>query len=521
MNRVLRFFSRISIRLMAFNLLLVFLPVAGIFFLVSYEERLVEGQRRAMETEAKLLAATLGEREELQPDAARNLLRPMAQTTAAQSGRIQVVDRDGAVVADTLEFARPLPQQSRQSTAIRRNVLYRLGAFLARPVLRLFRSDTPLEESELYERADRLDARTEVRVALQGRYNATERLSPGGRAVILYSAAPVQTPKETVGAVVVSQSTSQILEDLYAIRLSVVRIFAASLLVAIGVSLLVATTIVRPLRQLRIDAGAILDRRGRLKGRFRGSSKLDEIGDLARALERLNKRLENHLGFMETFASDVSHEFKNPLASIRVATEMLYEAEDETQRKRFLSMVEQDIARMERLLSAVREVSSIDAQIANEPREDVAVEKVLERVVEGFRLRAVKAGFDLQVAGAPLLVSASDVRLMQVFENILDNAVSFSSDGGAVRIRAATEGQFVVVRISDAGPGIPPAHIDRIFDRFFSYRPGGEKKHHTGLGLAIVKSVVEGYGGTVNAFNNDEGGATFEVTIPRKGVAVT
>ena len=107
------------------------------------------------------------------------------------------------------------------------------------------------------------------------------------------------------------------------------------MIVAIILSWLVATTIVRPLRRLRLEAGAILDRRGRLRGRFRGSRKHDEIGDLSRALERLTRRLDEHVRFIESFAADVSHEFKNPLASIRTATEMLAEVDEQEQRETF------------------------------------------------------------------------------------------------------------------------------------------------------------------------------------------
>jgi two-component system sensor histidine kinase ChvG len=516
MRRLLRFLSRISFRLMAFNLLLVFLPVAGILYLVSYEERLIATQRRSMETQARTIAATLGQSDEVPTELARSVLRELS--ASASGARVQIVDHDGLVVADSLEFSRPQPTSSNAANQIRRNLLYRIASSVARPLLRLFQPEPPLEASDVYERADELSARTEVRQALQGRFETTERISTTGRYVILYSATPIRTPREVVGAVVVSQSTVPILQDLYGVRLGIARIFVASVAASIIISLLVSMTIVRPLRQLRLDAGAILDRRGRIKGRFRGTKKLDEIGDLARALERLTRRLESHVAFIESFASDVSHEFKNPLASIRMATEMLYEAEDETQRRRFLTMVEGDIARMERLLSAVREVSAIDAQIASEPREEVALDTLLERVVEGFRLRCgERIGFELHAEG-DIRVLASEARLMQVFENLLDNAVSFSQPGARIHLHAGVEAKEAIVSITDEGAGIPDSHLDRIFDRFFTWRPGSatKKGEHTGLGLSIVKSIVEGYGGTVRARNNEGAGCTFEVRLERR-----
>jgi signal transduction histidine kinase len=119
----------------------------------------------------------------------------------------------------------------------------------------------------------------------------------------------------------------------------------------------------------------------------------------------------------------------------------------------------------------------------------------------------------------PLAVEAAPERLAQVVENLLDNAVSFTRDGGRVHLAVEPAGGGVRLRVEDDGPGISEEHLDRIFDRFFSYRGGGARgggrDGHTGLGLAIVKAVVEGYGGTIRAGNRPEGGARFEVTLPR------
>jgi two-component system, OmpR family, sensor histidine kinase ChvG len=272
---------------------------------------------------------------------------------------------------------------------------------------------------------------------------------------------------------------------------------------------------VRPLRQLRIEARAIIDPRGRLRGRFTASRKLDEIGDLSRALERLTRRMESHLQFIESFAADVSHEFKNPLASIRTATQMLSEVDEPGQRRRFLGMVEQDVARMERLLQGLREISLIDTGLATEVREPVRVDSLLQSIVDGFSLREPKIRFELTGADAPAVVYGSADRLAQVFENLLDNAASFSQPGGAIRVDLRANHGSIGVTISDSGPGIPPQNLDRIFNRFFSYRPDARSgNRHTGLGLAIVKAIVEGYNGTVIAENLPEGGTRLGVHLP-------
>jgi len=328
-------------------------------------------------------------------------------------------------------------------------------------------------------------------------------------------AEPIRVGDDVIGAALASQSTFRILQDLYTVRLGILRIFIVSVIVAIILSWLVATTIVRPVRQLRLEAGAILDRRGRLRGRFRGLRKHDEIGDLSRALERLTRRLDEHVRFIESFAADVSHEFKNPLASIRTATEMLAEVDEQEQRKRFLRMVELEIARMESLLAGVREITMIDAQLTTEVRTRVDVRGLLERIAEGFRMRA-NVSIALNIPNVPCKVNASEDRLIQVFVNVLENAISFSPAGSVVTITASCAASSIVTTISDQGSGIADADLPRVFDRFFTHRPDASRPRasHTGLGLAIVKAIVDGYGGSITPSNNAGGGATFEIRLP-------
>ncbi len=514
--RLRRFISRIFFRLMAFNMLLVFLPVAGILYLGSYEQRLLGLQRRALQEEARLLAAAVASAQVPGRSAQEILLeRHRLRGDANDPVRLRVISPLGHIVADThtLSGAPPVQRASRA----KRNILYRAGAALLRPFFGSARTlERPLDEGDYYERSERLLG-AEVRSALQGEPGAVERISPDRRSVTVYVAEPIRVGDNVIGAALASQSTFPILQDLYTVRLGILRIFVISVIVAIIISLLVATTIVRPLQRLRLEAGAILDRRGRLRGRFRGSKKHDEIGDLSRALERLTRRLDEHVRFIESFAADVSHEFKNPLASIRTATEMLAEVDEPEQRRRFLRMVELEIARMESLLAGVREITLIDAQLTTEQRTPVDVRALLERIVDGFRMReratvSIVLGFPEE----PCEVRASEDRLIQVLVNVLENAISFSPPGGVVTIELKRQASSIVTTIADQGNGIPEANLERVFDRFFTHRPDATRPRasHTGLGLAIVKTIVDGYGGSITPSNNEGGGATFEIRLP-------
>jgi two-component system sensor histidine kinase ChvG len=499
----------LPLRLLAFNLLLVFLPIAGVLFLGEYETRLETAEVRAMTEQARIVAAAVAREGALNADSFEELVL----RAKINDVRLRLVDGRGNVVADSHQLIAQAPRPARSD---RHNVLYRVGVFVVRPLVRLFRPPDESLQVDFYENASRLEG-PEITAALRHGEEGLEKkiTARGQRSVTLYRTVPVVVGGWTVGAVVASKSTFTILQDLYAIRLRVMRVFVASFIVAILLSLFFSATIVRPLRQLRVDARAVLDRRNRARGQFKGSRRRDEIGELSRALERIMRRLETHVTFIETFAADVVHELKNPLASIRNAGEMIADVADPADRLRFVHIIEQEVARMERMLSGVRDISLIDAELIREEPTAVDLGALVREIVEGFRLReGSRLRFDLQIPSTDgLVVEASRDRLIQVFENLLDNAASFSPPGGTVGVDVTSADGAVVVRVSDQGPGIPDATRSRIFDRFFTHRPEARHEGHTGLGLAIVKAIVEAYGGAIAAANSERG-ATFTVRLP-------
>ncbi len=515
--------SRLSLRLLLFNLLLVFLPVAGFLYLDTYEKQLLEAQERAMVQQGRILAAALSGRGALDP---AEVARLLARLNRRSEARLRVLDARGNILADTSRGAgaRPSagePAPSGETGPARRNALYRLGAFFY-DLYRRFLPPEPGIEPQESATPGRLEGR-EIRAALSGRYGRATRVSPGQRSVTLSSAIPIDDSGRVAGAVVVTQSTHRILQDLYAIRLRISEVCAASLLGALILSLFVSATIARPIRRLRDEAEAILDRQGRLKRRFRGISRRDEIGDLARALEELTRRLEVHVRSLETFASDLAHELKNPLASIRASMEMLADVADPVERRRFQSVVLEEVVRMEHQLSELAEITRIDARLEAEEQQAVPVNGLLQQIAERFRLRENgRIQFLLEMPEDVVTVRAAPERLTQVFENVFDNAASFSPDGAAVRVALTRSVDGAAVTVSDEGPGIPASHAAKIFDRFFSYRPdGGQRgRRHTGLGLAIVRTIVEGYGGGISAANNPDRGATFTVRLPASRTGV-
>ncbi len=535
-DRAARRVSRLSLRLLAFNVLLVFLPAAGLLWLGTYERQLLDFQERSMVQQGRLLAAALSGRGDFD---ALEAERVLVQLDRRVDARLRVLDGDGRVVADSSLLGprrEPADDASAPAAGARDSPLYRLGTWLNRAYRRLRPlPPPPAVESGFYSAVEPGAplAGPAVREALAGRYGADLRVGvgPDGRGVTtLHSAIPVtggDTGGEVVGAVLVSQSTVRVLAALVEVRLGIFRVFLGSVAAAVVLSLVVATTIARPLRRLADESRALVDRRGRLRGRFRGSVRRDEIGDLARALAELTHRLEERSRLTESFAADLSHEFKNPLASIRTAAELLPEV-GEPERGRFLEVIGREGARLEHLLSGVREIGALDAELEDElgrgAQPPVPLGALLAAVVDGYRLRAADgepaAAIDLRLPDEPLPVAVPPERLSQVAENLIDNAVSFSPPGGRVEVALGRDGREAVMTVEDSGPGVPEEHLDRVFDRFFSYRPAetaGGRNGHTGLGLAIVKAVVEGCGGSIAAANRPGGGAAFTVRLPLAG----
>ena len=510
--------SRIGLRVLAFNLLVLFLPVAGILYLDAYEDHLLDVQERGMVEQARLVAAALSGRDAVTSEDAAAFLAGLGYEGDV---RIRVYGTGAVLLADSRRILRQagvesLPYASPMQVTGRARLLYRFGAWLVRvraAVASASRRLVGRDRSDEREVAAVSEPPPEVRSALEGKYGAATRPTPAQRSLTLNSAVPIKAGNRVTGAVVVSQSTFRTLQALYSLRLRIFEIVLASVVLAALLSALMSATIVRPLVRLRSAAVSLAERRAPLSGSFNVVARRDEIGDLARALDELASRLDGHIRLLESFAADVSHEFRNPLASIRTAAEMLVSADDPADRRRFFDMLTRDVDRLERLVAGVRELARIDAQLAHEPATRVDVNALLTNFVNGRKAVSNRPVDVLQCHGHPVVRASAD-HLIQVFDNILSNAHSFAPQT-AVEIEVRRETGDCRVTISDRGPGIPPAHLDRVFDRFFTYRPNESgRRDHAGLGLAIARTIVEGYGGTITAENRPDGGARFDVCLP-------
>ena len=513
-------FSRIGLRLLAFNLLVVFVPVGGIMYLGVYESRLRQAQEAGLAQQARVLAAALGDRDALDGEA---IAQAFVRFDRRSDARFRVYDTAGAVIADSARqmAGTALDEHAKygggDDRSARTRRLYRVGLWLIGVRDWVLGLPDRIRDAPARTAVERSGMPVEVEAALAGHYGAATRPTPGQRSVTMFSAMPIRHHGTVIGAVVASQSTFRLLSTLYAIRLRTFEIVVASIAAAALLTALAATTVVRPLTRLRRQASDVAERRGPLPAVFAGAHRRDEIGDLARALGELSRRTNDHIRLLQSFSADVSHELKNPLASIRTAADMMADSDSPEERRRFHGLMVRDVARLERMVSGLRDVARVEGQIEADQVHPVDVGQTLREFVDAANA-GTRSGVRVELSAPPsaVVVRASRERLAQVIDNVLSNAVSFSSSPGVVRVTLEADTSRARIVVDDDGPGIHPAHLERVFDRFFSYRPGDRAREHVGLGLAIARQIVESYGGTITASNREPQGARFQIDLPRQ-----
>jgi two-component system sensor histidine kinase ChvG len=279
-----------------------------------------------------------------------------------------------------------------------------------------------------------------------------------------------------------------------------------------------ARTIANPLRKLAWAAHRVRLGRAREVDVPVLPARRDEIGLLARALHDMTQSLRQRIDATDAFAADVTHELKNPLASLRSAVDTLEKVEDPALRRRLLDVVRQDVVRLDRLIVEIAEASRLDAELSRARFEPVDLGALIEPMLPTWESRgdkAVQIAFARPRAGTAV-VMGDEARLARLIDNLVDNAISFSPPGGVVDIRASEADGQVLVSIEDEGPGVEPSAREAIFQRFHSDRPPEDFGRHSGLGLAIAKAIVEGHGGRIDVEDRHDGrsGARFVVRIP-------
>jgi two-component system, OmpR family, sensor histidine kinase ChvG len=522
--------SPLTRRIVAVNVLPLALLAVGFLYLGKFESSLIGQQIESLRTQGEIFAAALSEGavldsgdegEILLPDLARQMMRRLVEPTRT---RARLFDIEGKQIADSRLLRGPgdAVQVMELPPPERKSLLGRVTDQMYDWIVELMPSrhkHPPYRESDAGNAADYGEAMR----ALRGESGSAVRSDPQTGGLAISVAVPVQRYKQVLGAVMLSSSNGEIEEELRTVRLELLRIFGVALLVTILLSLYLASTIARPLRRLADAAERARGRGARveipdLMGRG------DEIGELSRSLRDMTDALWLRMSAIESFAADVAHEIKNPLSSLRSAVETVGRIEDPVKRRRLMAIIQDDVERLDRLISDISDASRLDAELSRQEVSPTDIAAMLQALVEMHETTRAEGAprlvLDMPERGRELIVPGIESRLSQVFVNVIANAVSFSPPEGEIRIRARLDGRAVLVSVEDEGPGIPEDKLTAIFDRFYSERPAGEKfGTHSGLGLSISKQIIEAHRGRIWAENRTDAdgtviGARFLIRLP-------
>ncbi|MBD8878527.1 sensor histidine kinase [Roseibium polysiphoniae] len=553
------FLSSLTRRIVAINLVGLVALVIGILYLNQFRAGLIDARVQSLLTQGEIISGAIAASATVDTGAItvdpERLLQLQAGESIAPGGddldtldfpvnpervgpvlrrlisptktRARIYDPEGILILDSrhlyssaqiLRFDLPPP------TAEEEGMLNTLWQSMK---LWLRRGDLPV-----YQELGGGDGRAypEVEAALAGSPASVVRVSQRGE-LIVSVAVPIQRFRAVLGTLLLSTQGGDIDAIVRAERIAIVRVFLVAATVTTLLSILLAGTIAGPVRRLAAAAERV--RKGSTSRQEipEFADRQDEIGHLARAFRDMTNALYNKIDAIEQFAADVAHELKNPLTSLRSAVETLPLAKNERSRERLLEVIQHDVRRLDRLISDISDASRLDAELARAQAEPIDLAVLLRNIAEEANQRADddSAEILLTISDAPgnktYQVLGHDIRLGQVFSNLLDNARSFSAEDGAVRIGLSRQGKDILIVVDDDGPGIRAENTDRIFERFYTDRPDGEGfGNNSGLGLSISRQIIEAHGGQIQAENRQETdaesgetrvvGARFKIEFP-------
>ena len=555
-------FSSLTRRIVVLNLIGLAILVSGILYLNQFRAGLIDAKVQSLLTQGEIIARAIaasagvdtnevqldpeklleteqGQADDddalagsleftIDPERAAPILRPLVKPTGS---RARIYNRDGALILDSdtfysrgevLRYDLPPPDAEKSDA---------LTSFWQAVKTRLNQYDLPL-----YTEIGGANGKAypEVATALTGTSVPIVRVNDKGELVVSV-AVPIQRMRAVLGVLLLSTRGGDIDNIVAAERWGIVRVSLFAAAVTIVLSVILANTIAGPVQRLSAAAESV---RHSVRARAEipdFTDRSDEIGHLSGALRDMTTALYKRIDAIESFAADVAHELKNPLTSLRSATETLPLAKTDESKERLMEIIQHDVRRLDRLISDISDASRLDAELAREDANPVDMAELLRTTVSLFndihRGDTPEVVFDIAYApGAhPYRVTGHDSRLSQVIVNLLENAISFSPPGGRIAVVTRRIGTEIQIAVEDEGPGIPEENLERIFERFYTDRPQENFGQNSGLGLNISRQIVVAHGGRLWAENRppaglgrgkgdggdkNSGGARFVIRLP-------
>ncbi|WP_379922168.1 stimulus-sensing domain-containing protein [Erythrobacter sp. R86502] len=492
-------------RILAVNILPLLVLGGGLFYLDSYRTQLINERFKLARIEAQITAEALAGATRERQEAL------LVQIGKEQRMRLRTFDAKGDLIADSFALADP---SFRFNDINDDDWEQRFSRWLDRTVDTIVSAESVQDYVE--PEAQEADAWPELARARELGLSQVRLYDWRDGTPVITAAVPVGLQGATLltvrNAVDITESVRSARSTLFVAMLLVMAASAA-------LSLFLARTIVTPLRLLARAAVRVKQGRDREVEVPRLPQRSDEIGLLARAVSDMTGALRQRIDAVDTFAADVAHEIKNPLASLRSAVDTLPRVDDPELRAKLIEIATHDVRRIDRLVTEIAAASRVDAEISRATLERVDMADLFANLIRSREDRGMNGGRQIVLDAAPgnHKVMGVPTQLERVAENLLDNAVSFSPAEGTVTVSIRQGGRHVVTEICDQGPGILPERREDVFKRFHSDRPEGESfGNHSGLGLAIGRAIAEAHDGTLTADVRSDGaqGACLRLRLP-------
>ncbi|MCB1548992.1 MAG: stimulus-sensing domain-containing protein [Hyphomicrobiaceae bacterium] len=537
---ILRPIRTLAGRIFFFNLAGLAILIVGVLYLSKQQAWLIEAKRESLRTQGEIIAAAIAANAALQTDSIvldptrlpsldgaliqqkedelpsyelpispENVKPILSRLLQPTRNRARVYTRDGTFIADSdILFGREMRPVSYPSVSSETpGLMRRLEDFGARLLAFFWPTDLPI-----YKELGRGNGTeyVEVQAALNGIATAMLRANDRGRRIV-FLAVPIRRNKVVQGALLLQTRSGEI-DDLIAGERKIVAMLSLmALLATLGSSIMLARSVAGPMRKLAVAANQVRVDISNVKSLPDYSARDDEIGEMSGAFREMTEALLRRIEASEKFAADVAHELKNPITAARSTAEALAFARTEDERRELVELIQLDLRRLNRLITDISNASRLDAELMLRQAEPVDLASMLDTMTIGFNDRfsddSRRIAFHVtDHTRSGFVVRGHDVRIGQVFTNLVDNALSFSPENGTVTVRLRRIGDEIEIAVEDEGPGIPEDRLAKVFERFYTDRPATESKHgkNSGLGLSISREIVLAYRGRIWAENRTE-----------------
>ena len=340
--------------------------------------------------------------------------------------------------------------------------------------------------------------------------------------LIIHTSSLINFPNDRI-IITISEISNEIIVAVEERKNFVLRSVLIAAIVIMIFSLFLNNYIIKPIRSLNFFAKQISydNPKSMNKLGIEFNKRDDEIGNLSNSLSDMTNKLYQRIELAERFSSDLTHEIRNPLASLKGASDLLNLTKDENQKKKLLRVLSNDVERIERLITDYSQVLKDEATQSRAVAKNFDLVSLLESIIEDFNLdtinqkKNIKFLFENPSKINKAIIFGIESRIEQVIANLLDNAVSFSPSNSEIIINLFTDKNDFKILIKDQGPGFDENNLDKVFERFYSDRPDDKERSHSGLGLNIVKNIIDSHKGLTSVYNKSESeGAIVDITLP-------